>query len=109
MSTYDISDRVMEYIWPICIMHYREPHNRQDTAACWGEWRQRPLEFVYVVVYIDTVHYHVRSESQIVKKAVYIAIAIDLDWHKDVLGTWVRENESAKYCSSVLNSLKTET
>ena len=39
---------------------------------------------------------HVRSEGQIVKKAVYIAIAIDLDGHKDVLGMWVGENESAK-------------
>ena len=52
------------------------------------------------------MHYHVRSEGQIVKKAVYIAIAIDLDGHKDVLGMWVGENESAKYWASVLNSLK---
>ena len=48
------------------------------------------------MVYLDAIHYHVRSEGQIVKKAVYIAIAIDLDGHKDVLGMWVGENESAK-------------
>lgn len=41
-----------------------------------------------------------------VKKAVYIALAIDLDGHKDVLGMWVGENESAKYWASVLNSLR---
>ena len=54
------------------------------------------------MVYLDAIHYHVRSEGQIVKKAVYIAIAIDLDGHKDVLGMWVGENESAKYWASVI-------
>ena len=42
------------------------------------------------------MHYHVRSEGQIVKKAVYIAISIDLDGHKDVLDMWVGDNKSAK-------------
>ena len=55
---------------------------------------------------MDAIHYHVRSEGQIVKKAVYIAIGIDLDGKKDVLGMWVGENESAKYWATVLNSLK---
>lgn len=70
------------------------------------EWQQRPLESVYAVVFMDAIHYHVRSEGQIVKKAVYIAIGIDLDGKKDVLGMWVGENESAKYWMTVLNSLK---
>ena len=55
---------------------------------------------------MDAIHYHVRSEGQIVKKEVYIAIGIDLDGRKDVLGMWVGENESAKYWASVLTSLK---
>lgn len=70
------------------------------------EWQQRPLEAVYAVVFLDAIHYHVRSEEHIVKKAVYIAIGIDLDGHKDVLGMWVGENESAKYWATVLNSLR---
>lgn len=70
------------------------------------EWQQRPLEAVYAVVFLDAIHYHVRSEGHIVKKAVYIAIGIDLDGHKDVLGMWVGENESAKYWTTVLNSLR---
>ena len=56
------------------------------------EWQQRPLEAVYAVVFLDAIHYHVRSEGQIVKKAVYIAIGVDLDGKKDVLGMWVGEN-----------------
>ena len=70
------------------------------------EWQQRPLEPIYAVVFLDAIHYHVRSEGQIVKKAVYIAIGINLDGKKDVLGTWVGENESAKYWASVLNGLR---
>lgn len=70
------------------------------------EWQQRPLESVYAVVFLDAIHYHVRSEGQIVKKAVYIAIGIDLDGRKDVLGMWVGENESAKFWATVLNGMK---
>ena len=70
------------------------------------EWQQRPLEAVYAVVFLDAIHYHVRSEGQIIKKAVYIAIGINLDGKKDVLGMWVGENESAKFWASVLNSLR---
>ena len=70
------------------------------------EWQQRPLESVYAVVFLDAIHYHVRSEGQIVKKAVYIAIGINLDGKKDVLGMWIGENESAKFWAAVLNSLR---
>ena len=70
------------------------------------EWQQRPLESVYAVVFMDAIHYHVRSEGQIVKKAVYIAIGVNLEGRKSVLGVWVGENESAKFWASVLNNLK---
>ena len=70
------------------------------------ESQQRPLESIYAVVFLDTKHYHVRSEGQIVKKAVYIAIGINLDGKKDVLGMWVGEIEIAKFWASVLNSLR---
>ena len=70
------------------------------------EWQQRPLEAVYAVAFLDAIHYHVRSKGQIVKKAVYIALGINLDGKKDVLGMWVGENESAKYWTTVLNGLK---
>ena len=50
------------------------------------ERQQRPLEGNCAVVFLDAIHCHVRSEGQIVKKAVYIAIGIELDGRKDVLG-----------------------
>ncbi len=58
------------------------------------------------MVFMDAIHYHVRSEGQIVKKAVYIAIGIDMDGIKDVLGMWVGKNESAKFWLSIMNSLR---
>ncbi len=70
------------------------------------EWQSRPLEEVYAVVFMDAIHYHVRSEGQIIKKAVYIAIGVQMDGIRDVLGLWIGENESAKFWLSVMNSLK---
>lgn len=70
------------------------------------EWQTRPLETVYPIVFMDAIHYHIRSEGQIVKKAVYIAIGISSSGEKDVIGMWVRENESAKFWLSKLNELK---
>jgi len=70
------------------------------------EWQQRPLESIYAVVFLDAINYHVRSKGQIVKKAVYIAIGVNLDGKKVVLVIWVGENESAKFWATVLNGLR---
>ena len=70
------------------------------------EWQMRPLEAIYAVVFMDAIHFHVRSEGQIVKKAVYIAIGIKMDGVREVLGMWVGENESAKFWLSILNGWK---
>ena len=70
------------------------------------EWQERPLEEVYAVVFMDAIHYHVRSEGRIVKRAVYIALGIDMNGKKDVLGMYAGENESAKFWLSIMNGLK---
>lgn len=58
------------------------------------------------MVFLEAIRYHVRSERQIIKNAVYIAIGVSLDGQKDVLGMWVGKNESAKFWATVLNGLK---
>ena len=70
------------------------------------EWQDRPLENTYAVVFMDAIHYNVRSEGRIVKKAVYIAIGINMNGMKEVLGMWVGENESAKFWLLKMNELK---
>lgn len=70
------------------------------------EWQSRPLEEVYAAVFMDAIHYNVRQEGRIQKKAVYIALGIDMNGHKDILGLYVGDNESAKYWLSIINGLK---
>jgi putative transposase len=70
------------------------------------EWQSRPLEEVYSIVFLDAIHYKVRSEGRIVSKAAYTAIGVNLDGFKEVLGIWVGEAESAKFWLSVLNEIK---
>ena len=52
------------------------------------EWLERSLEEIYAIVFMDAIHYHVRNEGRIVKRAFYITIGIDMEGHKDVLGMW---------------------
>lgn len=70
------------------------------------EWQNRPLTEKYAIVFMDAIHYNVRENNTIVKKAVYIAIGIKLDGKKEVLGMWIGGNESAKYWLGVLNEIK---
>lgn len=70
------------------------------------EWQDRPLDSVYPIVFIDAVHFSVREENRVVKKAAYIVLGITKDGHKEILGIWIGENESSKFWLGVLNELK---
>ena len=105
MTTADIQDHIKD-IYGLEISDTTVSRITDKVLPAAKEWQQRPLESVYAVVFLDAIHYHVRSEGQIVKKAVYIAIGIDCTGKKDVLGMWVGENESAKFWANVLNSLR---
>uniref|UniRef100_UPI0004BAF077 IS256 family transposase n=1 Tax=Faecalimicrobium dakarense TaxID=1301100 RepID=UPI0004BAF077 len=66
------------------------------------------LEIYQVIlkVFTDEIHYKVRSEGRIINKVAYIAIGINLEGVKEVLGTWIGENESSKYWLKVLTDIK---
>lgn len=70
------------------------------------EWQNRPLQNIYAVVFLDAIHFKVKQDGQIVNKAAYMVLGIDLDGQKDVLGIWIGEHESAKFWLSVLNELR---
>lgn len=70
------------------------------------EWQDRPLESIYPICFVDAVHFSVRDEASVVKKAAYIVLGINEYGEKDVLGIWIGENESAKFWLSVFNDLK---
>ena len=70
------------------------------------EWQERPLDSVYPFVFIDAVHFSVREDNHVVKKAAYIVLGINSEGFKEILGIWIGENESAKYWLGVLNEIK---
>lgn len=70
------------------------------------EWYSRTLESFYPVVFLDAVHFKVREEGRIVTKAAYIALGINGEGYKDILGIWIGENEGAKFWMKVCNELK---
>ena len=70
------------------------------------EWQNRPLEEVYAIVFMDAIHYKVRSEGRILNKAAYTVMGVNLEGIKEILGIWIGEAESAKFWLSVLNEIK---
>jgi len=105
MSTSDIEGHIRE-IYGLDVSDTTVSRITDKILPVVREWQQRPLESVYAVVFMDGIYFHVRSEGQIVKKAVYIAIGVRTDGIREVLGMWIGENESAKYWLGILNGLK---
>lgn len=70
------------------------------------EWQKRPLDEVYPIVFIDAIHFSVKNNGVVVKKAVYVVLAVNTEGLKDVIGIYVGENETSKFWLSVLNDLK---
>jgi transposase-like protein len=69
-------------------------------------WQNRALDSVYPVVFFDCLFVKIKHDRQIINKAVYVALAIDKEGKKDILGIWINETEGAKFWLSVLNELK---
>ena len=69
-------------------------------------WQNRPLEPVYLIVWMDGIVFKVRENSKVVNKTVYIAVGLRRDGCKEVLGMWLGKNESAAYWMSVLTDMK---
>ncbi len=105
MTTSDIEGHIRE-IYGIEVSDSTISRVTDKILPVVKEWQMRPLEGIYAVVFMDAIHFHVRSEGQIIKKAVYIAIGIKMDGVRDVLGMWIGENESAKFWLGILNGLK---
>jgi transposase-like protein len=69
-------------------------------------WQNRPLETVYAIVYLDCIRVKIRDSAHIINKAIYVAIGVDLEGNKEVLGLWVSQNEGSKFWLSVLTEIK---
>jgi putative transposase len=70
------------------------------------EWQSRPLDELYPVVFFDGVWFKVRQDSKVIKKCAYSVLGVNSDGHKEILGIWLSESESASFWTSVFNELK---
>ena len=69
-------------------------------------WQSRPLDPIYGIVYLDALYVKMRHEGRVENRAVYVAIGVDLEGRKDVLGLWTSNNEGAKFWLGVLTELR---
>jgi putative transposase len=70
------------------------------------QWQRRPLEAMYPIVYFDALRLKIRDGGTVRNKAVYLALAIDAQGNKHVLGMWIEESEGAKFWLRVFNELR---
>lgn len=71
------------------------------------EWQHRPLSSLYPILYLDCLVLKIRNDGRVINKSVYLALGVNLDGHKELLGLWLAENEGSKFWLSILTELKT--
>ena len=71
------------------------------------EWQSRPLDDLYPIVYLDCIVLKIRQDKRVINKSIYLALGINLEGHKELLGLWLAETEGAKFWLSVLTELQT--
>jgi transposase-like protein len=67
------------------------------------EWQSRPLDAIYPIVYLDCIVVKIRQDKQVINKAVYLALGVNMEGRKELLGLWLSENEGAKFWLNALN------
>jgi transposase-like protein len=105
MTTRDIADQVKN-LYDIDISPELVSKITEKVMPQVLEWQSRGLEAIYPFVFMDAIHYKIRENHQIVSKAAYVVLGINMEGHKEILGIWVGENESSKFWLGVLNELK---
>ena len=105
VSTRDINKHIQE-IYGVDISAEMVSKITDKIIPLIEEWQNRPLEEVYYFTFLDAVHFHVKEDKAIVKKAAYIVLGVNSEGKKDVLGIYIGGNESAKFWLSVLNDLR---
>ncbi len=70
------------------------------------EWQSRPLDPVYPIIYLDCIVLKIRQDKQVINKAIYLALGVNLEGQKELLGMWLSENEGAKFWLGVLTELQ---
>jgi len=105
MTTRDIQGHLQEIygveVSPTLISNVTEAVAEEVRA-----WQNRPLEGVYPIVYLDALQVKIRDAGQVQNRAIYVAMGINLDGNKEVLGLWAGQTEGAKFWLQVVTELK---
>ena len=67
---------------------------------------KQAIRYVYPIVFIDCVHFNVKTDNMVTKKAAYVVLGVNENGYKEIFGIWIGENETAKFRLSVLTDLK---
>ena len=105
MTTRDISDTLHE-MYGADVSHSLISKVTDAVLDDVKSWQSRPLNQLYPIIYFDCIVVKIHQDKRVINKAIYIALGIDLEGQKDVLGLWVSEDEGAKFWLSVLTELK---
>ncbi len=105
MSLRDISSHIKE-MYDCDISHTVLSEITDRIIPKVKEWQCRPLESMYTIVWLDAMHYKVKSEGKVANRAVYNILAITKEGHKELVGMYISENEGANFWLSVLTDLK---
>ena len=70
------------------------------------EWQSRPLDAIYPIVYLDCIVVKVHQDKRIINKSIFLALGINTEGHKELMGMWIAENEGAKFWLNVLTELQ---
>ena len=105
MSTRDINKHIQE-IYGVDVSAEMVSKITDKIIPLVEEWQNRPLEDIYYFTFLDAIHFNVKEDKSIVKKAAYVILGVNSEGKKDVLGIYIGGNESAKFWLTVLNDLK---
>lgn len=105
MSVNDINDHLQE-IYGVAYSSTQISRITDKVIDKMEEWKNRPLKSCYPFIFMDAIHFNVRSNNKIVKKAAYVIMGIDLEGKKDILSITIGDNESSKFWLKELDSLK---
>jgi transposase-like protein len=106
MTTRDIQD-IVRQLYDVDVSATLISEITTDLDAEVTAWRTRPLEPVWPIVYFDGIVVHVRgANGRVAQHTVYVALGVNLEGHKELLGLWLGENEGAKFWLACLTDLK---
>jgi putative transposase len=105
LSTHDIA-AMLEDLYGVSLSAGMISEITAQVVSELQAWQNRSLDSVYPIMWLDAIMVPVRQEGKVIKKAIHLALGVNLMGQKELLGIWITQNESAKFWLSVLTDLQ---